>query len=170
LPLDRRPPLSLWPFRSPNRCFIRIANFALGVGVYDDRTAEITDIRALSGQPSPFPNSGDSTTSRSGHRHPARSAMLKHELDKPAPPPVAEGIAAIAKNRNLGHKLPNKHLVAAPDRLRLRVALLEKSSRRTGCRSDRCTIRRMLVQQGRCVRWHCASALLRIARSTRSMW
>jgi len=35
--------------------------------------------------------------------------MLQHELDKPARPPVAEGIAAIARNGNLGHNRTPGH-------------------------------------------------------------
>ncbi|MGO9484091.1 MAG: hypothetical protein ACLPX9_05860 [Rhodomicrobium sp.] len=39
--------------------------------------------------------------------------MLKHDFDKPASLSVAEGIAAIAKNGNLGHEQPTISIEAA---------------------------------------------------------
>ena len=46
---------------------------------------ELADMQALPGQPSQFANSEDSIASGSGHRHPARWVMLKHEWISPLP-------------------------------------------------------------------------------------
>jgi hypothetical protein len=66
------------------------------------RNAEIADIRLFPVSPHHSPIQRTALLRVADMVHPAQSAMLEHELDKPAPPPVAEGIAAGAKNGNLG--------------------------------------------------------------------
>ncbi len=63
-------------------------------------------MRAVPGQPAEIANSQDSSTSDCGHRHPAWQPIFRCEpgesSSRPAPPLAAGGIAAGAKNRNLG--------------------------------------------------------------------
>ena len=66
-----------------------LASISFVAGRYP-RYEELEDIQALLYQPSLFVNSKDRTMPGSGHCHPARLAMLQHELDMPAHPPVAK--------------------------------------------------------------------------------